>query len=497
MAFNGQISIVQGTFSTSTCTDENDLIRNQALKPAIRDILEFKNKRSIMTLLTDGAVTPYGINPDVPMKKKLVESTGKLIGNKAYRFDVIGRIETSAVILSQIGASAIGGSFQLLMKDQYLYEGAIVVFNSRLQARVMDNGTGSPTSGFIYTFQTVDGTTFSWTTDVAGQSGVYTCMMNNSAYGEGSLRGYMRDKKPDVFVNHTTIQRKTAAITGSADSDVLWYEFSNEKGMARGWMYAKVQQLKAQMSIEDERNKLFGVSSMKNSDGSLRTISALGNDLETGLPIITGDGFEQQVNGNNILFGSGSDGNPTADDFEDIMQTMQLDSNQVDEIEWYAIMGTAAYANLQRVAPTISGNQGTQLFQNVAQSDQAGGAKVATGFNFMRLNINGNSVMAIKHTAFDDSRMFTDLDAQGNPNMSSTIFFIGMTKAGYGDSPTMEILSKGANGVNRKMIDADYIGLTGKSGFVQSEVDANKYACLKEDMLVVYNTSLCGIIYKS
>ena len=96
-------------------------------------------------------------------------------------------------------------------------------------------------------------------------------------------------------------------------------------------------------------------------------------------------------------------------------------------------------------------------------------------------------------TATDNSGV-TSVSTTHNPG---TIFFIGMTKAGYGDSPTMEILSKGANGVNRKMIDADYIGLTGKSGFVQSEVDANKYACLKEDMLVVYNTSLCGIIYKS
>lgn len=495
MAINGQINIVQGTFGP-TCTDENDLIRNQALRPEIRKWLEYKNKRYIMTLLTDGAVTPYGIDPSKSKNPRFVDNVGKGIGNKAYRFDVIGRIETNAVIISQIGASASTGSFQLLMQNDYLYQGAVVMFNSRLQARVMDNGNGSPTSGFIYTFQTVDGTQFAWATDVAAQVGSYTCMMVHSSYGEGSLRGYSRDKKPDVFVNHTTIQRKTATITGDADSDILWYEYSNAQGMAKGWMYAKVQQLKAQMSIEDERHKWFGISSMKNSDGSLRTISSLGNDPETGLPIVQGDGFEQQVNGNNILYGSGADGQPTADDYEEIMQTMQLGSNQVDEIEWYGICGTAAYANLQRVAPTISGNQGTQLLQSVTQDNRAGGAEVATGFNFMRLNLNGNSVMFIKHTMFDDGRMFTDLDTNGIPNMSSTVFFIGMSKQGSGDSPTMEILHKQANGLSRKMVDADYIGLTGKSGFVQSEQDANKYACLKQDMLVVYNTSLCGILYK-
>jgi hypothetical protein len=494
MAIQGQINIVQGTYGP-TCTDENDLIRNQALKPEIRKWLEYKNRRYIMTLLTDGAVTPYGINPETSKKPKFVDNVGKGIGNKAYRFDVIGRIETNAVILSQVGASATGGGFQLLMQENYLYEGAIVVFNSRLQARVTDNGNGSTSAGFVYSFQTVDGTTFSFATDVQGQSGTYTCMKMHTSYGEGSLRGYSRDKKPDVFVNHTTIQRATATITGDADSDILWYEYSNAAGMARGWMYTKVQQLKAIMSVDDERHKLFGVSSMKNTDGSLRTTSALGNDPETGYPIVQGDGFEQQVNGNNILYGSGTDGQPTADDFEDIMQTMQLGSNQVDEIEWYGICGTAAYANVQRVAPTISGNQGTQLFQTIVQSEQAGGVKVGTGSNFMRLNLNGNSTTFIKHTLFDDSRMFTALDAQGSPDMSSTIFFIGMAKAGSGDGATMEILHKQANGLSRKMVDADYIGLTGKSGFVQSEQDANKYACLKQDMLVVYNTSLCGIIY--
>lgn len=495
MALQGQIQIVSGTYGP-TCTDENDLIRNQALKPEIRKWLEYKNRRYIMTLLTDGAVTPYGINPDVESRQKFLVGKGSGIGNKAYRFDVIGRIETNAVIVSQIGASATGGAFQLLMQSDYLNTGDVVMFNSRLQARVMSQGSGNLSTGYIYDFQTVDGTTFAWATDVAAQSGTFTCMPVYTSFGEGSLRGYSRDKKPDVFVNHTTIQRATATITGDADSDILWYEYTNAQGMAKGWMYTKVQQLKAIMSASDERHKLFGVSSMKNSDGSLRTTSSLGNDPETGLPIVTGDGFEQQVNGNNILYGSGSDGNPTADDFEEIMQTMQLGSNQVDEIEWYGICGTAAYANVQRVAPTISGNQGTQLFQTIVQSEQAGGVKVGTGANFMRLNLNGNSVTFIKHTMFDDARMFTATDAQGMPDMSSTIFFIGMSKSGSGDSPTMEILHKQANGVNRKMVDADFIGLTGKAGFVQSEQDANKYACLKQDMLVVYNTALCGIIYK-
>lgn len=494
MAIQGQISIKQGRFSTSTCTTENDLIANQAVKPAIRKMLEYKNKRYLMTLITSGAVGPYGINSDQATRIPKVDE-GKGIGNHAYRFDVMGRIETSAVILGQVGTSGSDGSFVLNMQDTLLYDGAVVVFNSRLQARVYGNGNGSPSTGYQYNFKTLDGTVFSWTTDVAGQSGSYTCMINNTAYGEGSLRGYSRDKHPDTFVNHMTIQRKTMTITGSAASDVLWYEYTNGNDFSSGWMYAKIAQGKATMSAEDERQKLFGVSSMKNTDGSLRTLSQLDVDPETGNPIITGDGFEQQVSSNNVLYGSGTDGNATADDFEDIMQQMQLGSNQIDGITWVCMTGTAGFANIQRVAPTIAGNQGIQLFQNVNQTSEAGGAKVDMGYTFMSLNLNGNKVLFVKHTMLDDSRMFTQLDGQGMPKMSSAYFFLGYGK--NGDSPTMEILCKEANGINRSYVEAEYIGLTGKKGFVQSEQDANKFALLKEDMLVVYNTALCGIIYQS
>jgi len=494
MAFQGQTSIKQGTFSISACTTENDLIANQALKPAIRKFLEYKNRRYLMTYITSGAVGPYGVNTQANTRKPQVDK-GKFIGNYAYRFDVMGRIEKAAVILSQVGTATSTGAFSLLLQDEYLYDGAVVMFNSRLQARVMGNPTGSSATGFTYNFQTVDGTQFVYATDVAGQSGTKTCMMVHSSYGEGSLRGYSRDKHPDTFVQHMTIQRKTATITGSADSDILWYEYTNDEGSMKGWMYTKVQQLQAQMSAEDERHKLFGISSMKNTDGSLRTTSILGNDPETGLPIIQGDGFEQQVSGSNILYGSGVDGNAVADDFEDIMQTMQLGSNTIDGITWIVLTGTAGFANIQRVAPTIAGNQGIQLFQSVDQTTAAGGKEVSIGYTFMNLNLNGNTVTFVKHTMFDDNRMFTDLDSNGNPNMSSAYFFIGLGQ--NGDQPTMEILSKGANGVNRAMVEAEFVGLTGKKGMVQSEQDANKYACLKEDMFVVYNTSLCGIIYKS
>ncbi len=39
---------------------------------------------------------------------------------------------------------------------------------------------------------------------------------------------------PIRYVNHTTIQRKTVTITGSAMSRVVWYNFSDND---KGWKY--------------------------------------------------------------------------------------------------------------------------------------------------------------------------------------------------------------------------------------------------------------------
>uniref|UniRef100_UPI002B1D1403 hypothetical protein n=1 Tax=Pseudomonas glycinae TaxID=1785145 RepID=UPI002B1D1403 len=85
-------------------------------------------------------------------------------------------------------------------------------------------------------------------------------------------RSDSRSKNADIFINHTTIQRKTCAITGTAASQVLWYTFTDsDGGISKGWMWNQLQQGQVQFLVEDERQKWFGVSTMKNADGTLRT----------------------------------------------------------------------------------------------------------------------------------------------------------------------------------------------------------------------------------
>lgn len=494
----GQIQVRQGLFSQDTCTTENDLIANQAVKPAIRNMLEMKNTRYLMTMLTSpgaikrgGGAQAYFVDPNYKSKAGTLSPAreDKGIGNNAYRFDIIGRIEKSATIIRQQGASGVDGTFSLIMFDQTLYPGHVVRFSSGYVARVQGYPTGSSSSGWLYNFKSLTGTNFVYATHVGT---IKTCFPMYTAYSEGSLRSDSRDKKPDTFINHMTIQRKTCAITGGAQSDVLWYEYAD--GEKIGWLYWKLAQARAVMTMEKERQAWWGVSSMKNSDGSLRTESSLGVDTETGLPIQTGDGFVEQMSGTNTLIGSGTNGEATEDDFTDIMKTMQTNSNMIQGITWVCVTGTDGFANAQQKMQNLAANQNIQLVQIVNQTSEPGGAIVDVGFQYRNFSINGNSVLFIIHTMLDDAEFFPARGNDGRLLSSSDYYFVGLTTE---DKPTMEILCKEANGVKRDYVEAEILGLTGKGGLVQSEVDVNKFAMLSETMFNVYNTQLCGIIYKA
>jgi len=167
----GQLQTKIGKYSADTCTTQQDLINNQATMPQYRKKLEQYNGRYLMTLLTSGAMGRFGMNANVNTKVpvadgiKIKEAQG--IGNVAYRYDSLGFIEKSAVIISQIGASGANGSFTLKMLDTYLYKNQVVRFaNSGLRAIVMSQASGSSASGFTYNFQTLNGTAFSFTNDV-------------------------------------------------------------------------------------------------------------------------------------------------------------------------------------------------------------------------------------------------------------------------------------------------------------------------------------------
>lgn len=495
MASNkGRITITTGTYSEE-CTTENDLIANQAKYPEIREMLEYANRRALTTLLVSGVVTPYGINNDEKTKIPNVDTKGTSIGNNGYQFRVMGRIEKPSVILAQIGSTAADGSFTLKMQDRHLNKGQVCMFNGgRFMAQVMSQPRGNSSSGYIYDFQSPSGDLFVYATHVAGQSGTKTCFGAYTSFGEKSLKGYGDSKFPDMFINHMTTQRSTVAITGDAASTILWYKYTSVSGKeSAGWMYEELAQQQAKFTMENERQKWFGVSDMKNADGSLRATPRL-TDPETGMYITAGDGWEEQVAGGNVAYGSGVNGMATIDDFTDVMKTLEKKGDVVSGASWVCVTGTDGYASLQKEIVNLAGNQNIQFFDSITQDGKPGGAAVNVGYNFVKFNVNGNSMIVCKHPLFDDDLLFTERTADGSTKMSATYFIMDLGTSGR---KNMEILHKAANGVDRSMVQAKLNGLTGASETTITEEDAMKFAILKQDLLCIFDTQRCAIIYPS
>lgn len=491
----GLPQIVYGTFSNE-CVAQNDLIANQAAYPQIRPMLEYVQQRQMTTLITSGAVTPYGIKYQAPTRIPDVntKSEGKGIGSTSYQFRIIGRIEAPAPILGQVGTSGSDGTFTLKMQDTTLNPGDNCTFyGGRKQARVM-SGPVASAGGYLYNFQTPTREVFSYATWVAPQSGTKFCFAGYTSFSEQSLKGYGYSKFPDMFINDTTIQRQSISITGDANTQVLWLNYMGTDGNpGKGWMFEEIAQLRAKMAIQNERAKIFGVSSMKNPDGSRATVSNL-TAPETGRPITQGDGIEEQIAGGNVVYGSGINGQPTIDDYKDVMKTLQLKGNQVTNYTWLFMTGTVGYFNFQDQAVAHLGNQNIQPMMPIKNDNSAGGDVVGAGYTFSRINFGGNSVIVCQHPLFDDPYFASEIGSDGNSILSGTIFVLPL---GEGSNMNMEVLHKAAFGVNRSMVEATLNGLTGASEMTLTQEDAKTYACLKQDMLNVYNTQICAIIYPS
>lgn len=487
----GKITISTGTY-TDTCTYESDLIANQAKRPEIRNMMEYANRRALTTLLTSGVVTPYGINNDEKTKMAEVSTKGTAIGNNEYQFAVMGRLEKASVIVKQIGATTADGRFTLLMNDRHLFDGMNVVFNgARFQARVDGAPQGSPQGGYLYNFWNPVGDLFSWTTHVAGQAGTKTCMGSYTSYTEKSQKSDGTSKFADKFVNHTTIQRSTVEITGTAASSVLWYTYTNADGASvKGWMFEELAQQQATFVMQNERQKWFGQSSMKNTDGTYRSTPPT---AANGKFLVQGDGLEEQIGGGNYLEGSGVNGEWTVDDLKQMMKRLEKKSDKISGLRWVLVTGTDGYANFQEQCRLLGIAQNTTIFNSVPQSGQAGGAIVDAGYNFASFNVAGNQLICVKHPMLDDEEMFTERGDDGNTLMSSYAFVFNL---GEGNKKNVEVLYKAANGVNRDNVSAKFNGMTGSSEMSISEEDAMKFALLKEDLINIYNTQEAGILAK-
>ena len=401
-------------------------------------------------------------------------------------------VGTAAVGIVAAGTSSTGGTFYIALRDNMLYPGMNVIFYNGKMARVSGMPSGGP-GNYIYKFQTFPGETFSWDTWVAPQVGEKTCFGGYSTYGERSLKGYGRSFFPDSFINHMTIQRKGAAITGDVNAErVLWYI---AEGGAKGWLYWIENQVRSQFLLEDEFQKWWGKSTMKDSYGNLLAEPSM-IDEETGMPLTAGDGWIEQIKGANDAECSGTDGNAVWDDFGDVGAALKKKSNNDGGALYYVVTGIDGMQNAQKEMGKYAQTYQNMTFNiNNTNSQQIGGDDVTVGVNFNRMNINGDSYVFVVNPMMDDEKKFPKRLRNGKLAMSSTYYFLDASKDETGRR-NVEIRTRGRESVNRNLVYFYNNGMTG-DGQAMHSIDGKEFQMLKENMLVCYNSKSCGILSPS
>jgi len=483
-----KIQTIQGKFD-DTVTMSNNITENALKKPFLRDIIEYADARMLSTLIVAGAKTPWDLRTGdtEAIKTKIGKiPADKMIGDHGMRYKVQGRIQQKSVVIAQVGTTGTDGTFILTMRDNLLYPGMMVKFyRDHFYARVM--GTPSKVAGgWNYTFfngtEVFNSTTHLHPTGESYAFGAYT------SYGEGSLRGYSRSFYPSEFINHMTIQRKTMGLTGDALTDVTWFVADGQKG----WRYTKEIQLRIQFLMENEHAKWDGTSNMKDVNGNLLARS-LEIDQETGYDIVRGDGVIPQIQGGNEHYGSGTDGRQTIEDVIDMVKTLEKRSNSVYGKLWYVVTGTEGYYHAQNLLRDYHVNyMGGRT--TGGQTNNIGGENIPVGGNFDTFNIAGNQLIFVKNPGWDDPEKWFETSSYGYKVRENMWLFLD---PGSIERPNIEILTKGAYGINRSMVEVYINGLTGGTERPLHSVDAVSFEMLKQDMIVIYNTMTCGIIHIS
>ena len=479
--------------------DENEanhlhLVRNHLLRPQdnIDRVIQYAERRHLMTFLTAGvregrytAPGYYGIDTADTVVKQVPQ--GELTSSMAWSYKVMGRIQKPSVILGEIGTASLatsdtGAIFTLKMRDNMLWPGMNAIFPNGKLARVQNKPAQVP-GGYITRFQSKPGENFDYTTWIGFMSGEKTCFGGYSTYGERSLRGYGKVFYPDTYINHMTLQRKSMSISGDAHTEeVVWYEIDGKKG----WTSEAEIQTRVTFGLEDEFQKWWGVSNMRDSNGNLINLPTH-FDEETGEPITEGDGFIAQIQGANDMDTSGVSGKPTYQDFVDMYNAIKNKSDRQDNL-LYAITGTEGMSDARDVIESRFIGLGGQT--NIAAGTE--GSNLPIGFNFNTLRVGGGKIIFVENPMMNDEYKFPARLSDGTLRMSRTFYFLNQTPDET-NRPNVEIRTRGRGGINRNYVMLWKNGMTG-DGQAQEPIDAKEYHILKQNMLVVYDTKTCGIL---
>jgi len=486
-------SILTGSVSNSSTLSQEDLILNAIAKPYVQTLIDRTTQRSLVTLFTTSKNLELALTrPELDNSDKVKLDESKSVSSISYQFKKYGRLSRPTAIISQVGSTNPDGTFQILAKEGNLHQNMMVKFHAQNFWAQVISRTGVA-GNYVYTFRSADGRLFDWNTICAGQSGAKTVMGAYTSYPEASEKGHSITVNPDTFIAYTTIQRNQISLTGNYMSQQTWVEFTRQDTgeSAKGFFYEPVYNAMLEFNKQNETQKIWGISNMRNADGTHK--SEIPKD-ENGFDMVRGDGLFETVSGANQIVSSGIDGMTTVDDWVDMHNKLNRNSNQIMGSIRVVATGSVGFTHFQmNIAPVLAKLQNVYYVKNIADMKEQGGSIGMTGQTFTRLDFGGNTYFLVLHPQFDDV-MHTQYNSYGKNIVSGTYLFLTIQEP-MAPTKNIEIMAKRLNGVDRSNVYKVFNGMSGAGdGVAVTTGDYNTFSHLKEDLLVNHKPELCGVI---
>lgn len=398
----------------------------------------------------------------------------ELIGENAFRWSIIGRLNRPSTCTGVFAGSGLGHStFTVEFEENYFNPNDVVRFADGSNAVVIGEPVATA-GGYTFTFrlQTNDATA---TIAAAALAAGVTANTVGSAFPEHSERGYENHIFPDWYINHLGICRKAKSISGSALTDVTWIENNGQ----RLWFFTDQQLVMEEYMYQMELDSWYSRS----------TVDTNGNPVlfdTNGKPIFKGDGILSQIDSANIDTYGGA---LTEQRLTDFLAQLKLNTGKKGN-HWMVFTGTAGMVAFHEAMKDLVYPGGNLVY------DAMTGKEMEIGVNFTTYNALGERMTLVHNPLFDDPNLHgNSIDpATGYPTESFRMVFLDMGVTN--GVSNIERKVKGAGGIDRGMIVKYIPGMV--DPFDQKSMKAangrDGFVCeyLSESCVVVRNPLSCG-----
>lgn len=486
---------IRGQYRDGTYIETANIAEALASKPEIADtlIFAFGNEPQYGTLGDGYSVLQYLVQGTGSIAK--VDKTYKVLGNDEYMWAVMGHLQRPipiAVDHPQVNVSdaRIGinfSTFRVLFPIKYFSLGHVCRFWNGELARVV-NEPFKEGSHWCYEFQLITNNPLEYMNPDSLRAG-RDVTWDYSAYEEGSEGGGMVDATPSWFKNQMTTTRISYGMTGSAKYETLWFEITNKVtgDKANLWMFYQQYLAMLQWSRQQER-LLWNSRYNRMSDGTF------GNIGVNGRPVKTGSGIEEQISGVNKIVAS--------ELTEDLLWSITADMYQIlgkENSKMVLITGMGGIHEFHKVLKK-SGLQ-YQVVDTVFTHQN--GTRLSFGGHYITYKgFFGNEITVVNHPMFNDRSVYPrTIGPYGYTDQSYKMFFIDF--GSYEGEPNVQMITKGANGEDRRLLQWFTAGSTvpdfgGKTnvGMVLRSHGADSFTCytLSETGIIIRNPLSCGLI---